>query len=831
MDEPPTELGPGARVGPYEIIRELGRGGMGIVYQARHLHLDREAALKRPILRLARDPEQRVRFLREARAASQVSHAHIVPVYEVLEADGVPWIAMAFVAGRSLRREIDALGPLPLPELLRHGEDLAGALEAAHARKILHRDVNPKNVLLTEDGRALLSDFGLARFLAREADQESPTQTRDTPFTGTGRVVGTPGYMSPEQALGRPLDERSDLFSLGIVLYEMAAGQPAFASSPDGGVIDAILHRDPPTLVRPDDGPLPELERIIRKALAKRPDERYQSAREMQADVRALRRRVEFERYGREHQETPPTPVPVPIAAATPRSSLGRLATLGIGLLAIAGAFYYALRPPPPTSPVRVLVADISNTTGEPLLDGTLRTAISAALAQSRHVRVFDRGRMVETLRRMRRDPAALVDEGLGREICLREGLDVLLTGQIQRSGNTLELGAQGLRPQSGEVIFAEQERFKDRGQLFDRVDALARRVRGRLGESEAVVQAASRPLSQVTTASLEALERYSRGRDLGFLDKLPAAKALLEDAVRIDPGFALAHLELGMALDIQGESGDEHYARAYALASETTDRERYFITGVYEASLGRYEDAVRSLQVLVSLYPDDLRAHHQLALALESAGQADRAIVELQRIVALDRGDAHYCGNLLLLLAVAGREEEASREYEAARGRGLTAPYLEWGFGLARLGTGHPDEALVSFERMAAADPPLSVYGRRLLAQTALYRGQWASAERQLQTLIDAGPSPGDRLRLRLLLAQLHQAQKRQDQAVSETERALGEAPPAIVQASRPASGGDDLGPRPRSHPRAACAGPARGRLTGARFQVRSRLHPQPQG
>ena len=432
-----------------------------------------------------------------------------------------------------------------------------------------------------------------------------------------------------------------------------------------------------------------------------------------------------------------------------------------------------------------MLVADITNTTGEPLLDGTLRTAISAALAQSRHVRVFDRGRMVETLRRMKRDPGALVDEGLGREICLREGVDVLLTGQIQRSGNTLELGAQGIRPQSGEVIFAEQERFKDRGQLFDRVDALARRVRGRLGESEAVVQAASRPLSQVTTASLEALERYSRGRDLGFLDNLPAAKALFEDAVRIDPGFALAHLELGMALDIQGESGDEHYARAYALASETTDRERHFITAVYESSLGHYEDAVRSLQVLVSLYPDDLRAHHQLALALESAGQADRAIVELQKIVALDRGDAHYCGNLLLLLAVAGREEEVRREYAAARGRGLTAPYLEWGFGLAQLGAGHPDEALVSFERMANADPPLSAYGRRLLAQTALYRGQWASAERQLQSLIDAGPSPADKLRLRLLRSQLHQAQKRQDQAVAETDQALGEAPATIVQAT----------------------------------------------
>jgi Tol biopolymer transport system component len=283
-----TPLG---RIGHYELLGELGRGGMGVVFRARDLDLDRVAALKRPGPDAALDPAIVKRFLREARAAARISHPNIVPIYEVFDHEGVPWLAMELVEGQSLRRVLETERALPLDRVLRHGVELASALRAAHHKHILHRDINPSNILITDDGRAMLTDFGLARYLAPpEDDPQAPTRSLD--LTQEGKVLGTPGYMAPEQALGRPVDPRSDLFLLGLVLYEMATGVPAFAGMKREDLVDAILHRHPqaPSQVRQA---LPEeLDRIIQRATAKNPLDRYESADALLQDLSSLQQRV-----------------------------------------------------------------------------------------------------------------------------------------------------------------------------------------------------------------------------------------------------------------------------------------------------------------------------------------------------------------------------------------------------------------------------------------------------------------------------------------------------------------------------------------------------------
>jgi Tol biopolymer transport system component/serine/threonine protein kinase len=311
MLEPPPREAParaGEHVGDYEILDELGRGGMGVVYRARDRRLPREVALKSPWRHLAESRSHRARFLREARAASRLAHPGIVPILETFEHDGVPWIAMQLVDGVDLQSELATKGALPAKTVLRHTEEVATALQFAHERKVLHRDINPKNILITSDGRALLSDFGLARFLESEPPELAATTASSSwsDLTSRGVVLGTPRYMSPEQAMGRELDARSDIFSLGTVIYEMCTGSAAFDGSGPADLLDAILHREPVPVSRFTYEVPPELERIIRKAVAKDPDERYQNVGDLLVDVRALRREVEFKSYSDSHPGVAP---------------------------------------------------------------------------------------------------------------------------------------------------------------------------------------------------------------------------------------------------------------------------------------------------------------------------------------------------------------------------------------------------------------------------------------------------------------------------------------------------------------------------------------------
>ena len=298
----------GTRVGHYEIRGLIGQGGMGVVYRARDTKLNREVALKRPVWTHQQNEQAHRRFLIEARAASQLQHPNIVTIFEVFEEDGYDWLAMELVEGHNLGRFLADRGPLNPREVLDYGEGLADALKAAHKHKIVHRDVNPNNIFIDKNHLARLSDFGLARVLdPSELDDDSSTLSR--PITDSGQVLGTAAYMSPEQALGMPVDPRSDIFSLGAVIYQMCTRKSPFARDSRGQILDAILHRDPPSLRELNFEVTPELNRIVSKCLAKRADERYQDAGDLVADMRIEKRKIESEEYGHQHPVTYAQPV------------------------------------------------------------------------------------------------------------------------------------------------------------------------------------------------------------------------------------------------------------------------------------------------------------------------------------------------------------------------------------------------------------------------------------------------------------------------------------------------------------------------------------------
>lgn len=782
-DSDVTPTPPGAIIGHYEILAELGRGGMGVLYRARDQRLGRVVALKRPY---APGVVQRQRFEREARAAAQLAHPHIVPIFEVLEQDGVPWIAMELVEGRSLRSLLDLGEPLPLAEVLRHAEGLAGALQAAHARGILHRDVNPKNVMITTEGRAVLTDFGLARVNRDSSADTDSTDTQENDVTRAGSVLGTPGYMSPEQALGRPADPRSDLFCLGAILYEMCTRTRAFSASDTGSALDAVLHRDPPavTLCRKDCPP--ELERIVRKLLSKDASDRYQNAGDVSADLRALRRQLEWERYGSGAYASGASAGRIKgrslerFTRTRPRT---RLLATGIALVAILGAtaMLWPEKAEPGGPVSSVLIGSIENASGQLGFGDTLREGLVATLGQSPQFRLVRDDQVDRALERMKLAKGSAVTVPIGRELCQREGIRGLLAGRVRQSGDTFALAVQLIDPVTGSVKLVETEQFKDPGDVFSRVDALAERVRARLGESMQSIEASSVPLEQATTPSFVALQLYSEGRRAARRGAFASAIGLFQRATLEDPEFALAHGALGDAYSVTGlrTRASECYQRGLISSRSTTRREQGLLAANYHTTREEYELAARELKAVTVLDPDDYTARHALAFAYEAVGDRPAAIRELRETLRISPNEDTAYGNLILQLVVAGRLDEAMATYRDAVGRRADSPYVTWSLGVTEQARGNEDAARQAFARLRAAGGPYEAYGRYFDARTDILFGKWRDAENKLTTDISIYREQGNRsfeISSRLLLARLRWLNRSVAAAQKDLEALLAE-------------------------------------------------------
>jgi tetratricopeptide (TPR) repeat protein/predicted Ser/Thr protein kinase len=707
------QLEPGRVLGErYEILQLIGQGGMGAVYKARDTELERIVALKLIRPEFAKNPEILRRFKQELILARQVTHKNVIRIFDLGQADGIKFITMDFVEGQDLRKLLAEKGKFPPEEAARILLQICRALEAAHTEGVIHRDLKPQNIMMDPSGRAYVMDFGIARSVYLPA------------MTQTGALVGTPEYMSPEQARGEKLTEHSDLFSLGVIFYELLTGKQPYPSDAPLGTLWKRLQEKPQPPVEVDPTIAKPLNDIVMKALEIEPENRWASAREMAQQLEIW--------LGPSAESST---IFVPAARG---KAYWKWASAGLAVLLVAAVVAFRLKSPKPKAahpPVSVLVADFTNHTGDPIFDDTLEPMFNVALEGASFVNAYSRGDARKLARKLP-NPTDKLDEQAARLVAVSQGLAAVVTGSLSRRGDSYMLSVEALDARTGNSIATSEVTAPDKDKLLLAVPKLAAPIRKALGDStpESVQLTAAGGAFQA--ASVEAAHQYGVAMEQQFAGKMQDAMQSFSQAAQLDPNFARAYA--GMAA-VSGNVGRPEDAEKYAkLAMEhvdrMTERERYRIRGLYYLRTGNWQKCVEEYSDLVKQYTADNSGYNNLSLCYRGLHNTPKAIEELQQAVKILPHNQPSRVNLALYLSYVGDFPAAERE---ARTVLQANPSYETGYaGLAyaQVGQGQLDEAIKTYQQLEKVGNLGQSMAAPGLADIALYEGRFGEAAQLLE-------------------------------------------------------------------------------------------------